>query len=148
MDFGTCVCNNNLNYFLNNFTTTCDVCNITNCSICATLYDCAICTLGSYLNTSTLECLPEVCGNGLLEGIEQCDDLNTADGDGCSSFCQIEPFYLCSGLPSVCFLDNRFNMEVADINYACNRITYAFRIFPFNSAYTPCDYSNLLISQN
>src|SRR4051794_24809396 len=30
---------------------------------------------------------PEVCGNGQLEGLELCDDGNTADGDSCSSRC-------------------------------------------------------------
>jgi TonB family protein len=28
-----------------------------------------------------------VCGNGILEASEQCDDGNTSDGDGCSSTC-------------------------------------------------------------
>ena len=31
-----------------------------------------------------------VCGDGVQEGSEQCDDGNTADGDGCSATCQIE----------------------------------------------------------
>ena len=31
-----------------------------------------------------------VCGNGEPEGIEECDDGNTASGDGCSSTCTIE----------------------------------------------------------
>jgi cysteine-rich repeat protein len=31
-----------------------------------------------------------VCGNGLIEGIEQCDDGNTDSGDGCSGVCTIE----------------------------------------------------------
>jgi cysteine-rich repeat protein len=31
-----------------------------------------------------------VCGNGSVEVGEQCDDGNTASGDGCSSTCQIE----------------------------------------------------------
>ncbi|MBX3156199.1 MAG: DUF4215 domain-containing protein [Deltaproteobacteria bacterium] len=31
-----------------------------------------------------------VCGNGQLESPEQCDDGNTADGDGCSSTCTTE----------------------------------------------------------
>jgi cysteine-rich repeat protein len=31
-----------------------------------------------------------VCGNGALEGDEQCDDGNTGDGDGCSSTCLVE----------------------------------------------------------
>ncbi|MGE5692474.1 MAG: DUF4215 domain-containing protein, partial [Candidatus Zixiibacteriota bacterium] len=34
---------------------------------------------------------PSTCGNGTLEGLEQCDDNNTADGDGCNSLCQMEP---------------------------------------------------------
>ncbi|MBK6685300.1 MAG: DVUA0089 family protein [Deltaproteobacteria bacterium] len=29
------------------------------------------------------------CGNGILEGTEQCDDGNTTDGDGCTAVCQI-----------------------------------------------------------
>jgi cysteine-rich repeat protein len=31
-----------------------------------------------------------VCGNGLVQQSEQCDDGNTSDGDGCSSSCLIE----------------------------------------------------------
>jgi cysteine-rich repeat protein len=31
-----------------------------------------------------------VCGNGLVEAGEQCDDGNTRDGDGCSSKCTVE----------------------------------------------------------
>ena len=30
------------------------------------------------------------CGNGAIEGLEQCDDNNLVDGDGCSSTCTIE----------------------------------------------------------
>lgn len=33
---------------------------------------------------------PEVCGNGVVEGGEQCDDQNTTDGDCCDSNCQSE----------------------------------------------------------
>ncbi len=33
---------------------------------------------------------PPVCGNGVIELPEECDDGNTVDGDGCSSTCQIE----------------------------------------------------------
>lgn len=31
-----------------------------------------------------------VCGDGIIEGDEQCDDGNTTDGDGCSTFCLVE----------------------------------------------------------
>ncbi len=35
-------------------------------------------------------CEGVVCGNGLLQGAEQCDDGNIAGGDGCSAICTIE----------------------------------------------------------
>ena len=31
------------------------------------------------------------CGNHVIEGLEDCDDGNATDGDGCSSKCRIEP---------------------------------------------------------
>jgi cysteine-rich repeat protein len=37
-------------------------------------------------------CDPPVCGNGVPEGSEQCDDWNNADGDGCTSDCKIEDY--------------------------------------------------------
>ncbi len=37
-----------------------------------------------------------VCGNGILETGERCDDGNTEDGDGCSSKCQVEAGYSCN----------------------------------------------------
>jgi cysteine-rich repeat protein len=33
----------------------------------------------------------EKCGDGILQGNEQCDDGNNVDGDGCSAICTIEP---------------------------------------------------------
>lgn len=42
------------------------------------------------------------CGNGVIEGSEQCDDANVADGDGCSSLCELEPGWSCLGEPSGC----------------------------------------------
>jgi cysteine-rich repeat protein len=43
------------------------------------------------------------CGNGKLEAGEGCDDGNTTDGDGCSATCAVETGYACVGArPSVC----------------------------------------------
>ncbi|MBU1509223.1 DUF4215 domain-containing protein, partial [Myxococcota bacterium] len=46
------------------------------------------------------------CGDGQLVGAElnvgRCDDGNTNNGDGCSSACNIEAGYSCSGVPSTC----------------------------------------------
>jgi cysteine-rich repeat protein len=33
---------------------------------------------------------PPVCGNGTVEGTEQCDDNNLTDGDGCNHLCESE----------------------------------------------------------
>jgi cysteine-rich repeat protein len=39
------------------------------------------------LATASLAGPPTICGDGLMEGAELCDDGNTVDGDGCSSNC-------------------------------------------------------------
>jgi cysteine-rich repeat protein len=41
-------------------------------------------------NAGVLGTVPAAtCGNGALEGLEQCDDHNLVNGDGCSSTCQL-----------------------------------------------------------
>jgi len=42
------------------------------------------------LGTLDIDVVDGICGNGLLEGSEQCDDGNTTDGDGCSAACETE----------------------------------------------------------
>ena len=37
----------------------------------------------------------QVCGDGFRTTLEQCDDGNTNEGDGCNLLCQTEPGYLC-----------------------------------------------------
>lgn len=49
---------------------------------------------------------PPVCGNGVLEGTETCDDGAADDNDGCSSTCQIEPL----GTRSSCALAEAVNL--------------------------------------
>ena len=36
-----------------------------------------------------------ICGNGIVEGTEQCDDGNTVNSDGCDSICKIESALSC-----------------------------------------------------
>jgi cysteine-rich repeat protein len=43
-----------------------------------------------------------VCGNGVVEPTETCDDGGTTPSDGCSDRCLTEPGYVCTGQPSVC----------------------------------------------
>lgn len=42
-----------------------------------------------------------LCGNGVLDPLEGCDDGNLADGDGCFG-CQPETCSACTGAPSTC----------------------------------------------
>jgi uncharacterized repeat protein (TIGR01451 family) len=58
---------------------------------------CKLLAGGTEICQDTLHVNP-ICGNGSLEGLEQCDDGNLDDGDGCSSSCQLEP--TCVGTPS------------------------------------------------
>lgn len=37
-----------------------------------------------------------ICGNGILEGAEKCDDGNVADNDGCSALCTVEANHVCN----------------------------------------------------
>jgi cysteine-rich repeat protein len=43
-----------------------------------------------------------VCGDGMVQGTETCDDGNTTDGDGCSAVCAPESGWSCTGTPNVC----------------------------------------------
>jgi len=46
--------------------------------------------------------MTQACGNGRIESGEVCDDRNGTANDGCSSLCEIETGYTCTGEPSVC----------------------------------------------
>jgi len=70
------------------------------------------CVLARYVDThvwvaqgATLDITcgdPPVCGDGVTEGAETCDDGNTSNGDGCSLACTVEPGFTCTGAPSAC----------------------------------------------
>jgi cysteine-rich repeat protein len=50
-----------------------------------------------------------VCGNGVVDGFEICDDGNGADGDGCSRSCLLDPGFSCTGSqPTVCVPNGGF----------------------------------------
>jgi len=48
------------------------------------------------------EAFAAVCGDGLIEEDEECDDGNTRNADGCSDICEVDPGFECTGEPSVC----------------------------------------------
>ena len=49
------------------------------------------------LNNWRLMLCTSTCGDGLMGGVEACDDGNTAPGDGCSATCTVETGYTCTG---------------------------------------------------
>ena len=71
---------------------------------------------------NSLEC-EEICGDGKNMGKLECDDGNTRDNDGCSSKCEIEPFYECSGgtpsNPDTCIY--RKSVEIINFRYFADR---------------------------
>ncbi|KAA0719365.1 Pappalysin-2 [Triplophysa tibetana] len=44
------------------------------------------------------------CGDSARQRIEECDDGNLLDGDGCSKKCHVEPGFKCHGQPSLCYV--------------------------------------------
>jgi cysteine-rich repeat protein len=70
----------------------------------------------------TSSCVPAVCGNGIIETGESCDDLNANSGDGCSNICKVESGWKCSGQPSRCLrfksgagvVENQIGIQCSD----------------------------------
>jgi len=68
----------------------------------------------------TLDLISPVCGDGVIDLGEQCDDSDTTAGDGCDANCQVEPGYDCIGEPSVCtFLCGNSTID-ATTNEGCD----------------------------
>ncbi len=73
------------------------------CSASCTLEPGWGCTACTYPTTPCTPTCDTVCGNGVMDTGEDCDDGNTAAGDGCSAVCTTEPGWSCSWTaPSVC----------------------------------------------
>eukprot|EP01125_Pyxidicula_operculata_P001504 TRINITY_DN1136_c0_g1_i1.p1 TRINITY_DN1136_c0_g1~~TRINITY_DN1136_c0_g1_i1.p1 ORF type:complete len:641 (+),score=91.22 TRINITY_DN1136_c0_g1_i1:190-1923(+) len=47
--------------------------------------------------------LTVICGNGIVEAGEACDDGNLVNHDGCDHLCSLEQYWICEGSPSHCF---------------------------------------------
>jgi len=88
------------------------------------------CEVGTYQGDGTNCDAPgicAVCGNGSIESGEQCDDGNSADGDGCDAACAVEPCWVCEAAqaptttlapalpgPSECTPDNGASCDDGD----------------------------------
>jgi len=73
-----------------------DKCTGVDAGACSPLPGCAIDSTVSAAQTlaqdiyQKITAVTQVCGNGTVEGTEQCDDGNTTDGDGCNHLCESE----------------------------------------------------------
>jgi cysteine-rich repeat protein len=57
----------------------------------------------SFVNCVLNRSLEALCGDGyLIQGVEECDDGNTNDGDGCTSNCTLEPSWVCNAPNTSC----------------------------------------------
>jgi|GEM_PF-1200907 len=84
-----------------NFGETCSTCSADCCPGPAAPCGDGTCTDGSEdCSTCSFDCCPVgSCGDGALDGGEQCDDGNTADGDGCDASCMLEAQLVCGAGP-------------------------------------------------
>lgn len=118
----------------------CNTCNFTS------EINCITCLTGFSLSSNICSSL---CGDGILVIIEQCDDGNLVNGDGCSSNCTIEPTYYCTGTinstslcsncqPNCLNCSNNNSCSVCDTGYTfnstnctidCSSITYCVSCF-------------------
>jgi len=101
-----------------------------------------------------------VCGNGMLEGTEECDDGNLQDGDCCSSVCRFEPVEtecraandacdaaeFCTGTSGTCPVDDftpaltecRAAVDVCDTSEVCDGLSAACPTDGVEPASTVC----------
>lgn len=61
-----------------------------------------------------------VCGDGVVEGEETCDDSNAKPGDGCSGICQREPGYTCPEEGGSCTRTSVCGNKIVDQGEACD----------------------------
>jgi cysteine-rich repeat protein len=82
-----------------------------------------------------------ICGNGVIENGEQCDDNGVINGDGCSNTCTIESGWDCSGEPSVCCQLNTFYQDSDSDGYGNAFVTQDACTAPqgYVSDNTDCD---------
>ena len=94
----------------------------------------------------------QICGDGMVVILE-CDDNNTIDFDGCSSTCKIEPFFNCTGQPSVCSFASNVNLSIVNQTMEpliCNTITFEVQLEPSSATFAQSyvKWENFITTQN
>ncbi|MFA4953353.1 MAG: myxococcus cysteine-rich repeat containing protein, partial [Candidatus Pacearchaeota archaeon] len=60
-----------------------------------------------------------VCGDGIIQIPETCDDNNIANSDGCSYLCSVETGWTCTGEPSICTRNSISTLSLQNFIDAC-----------------------------
>lgn len=72
-----------------------------------------------------------LCGNGLPDSGEGCDDGNSKSGDGCSNLCVVENGYICTQAstvrPSLCAPYNPNNNTNPSTGMRIDRVYFNFK---------------------
>jgi cysteine-rich repeat protein len=104
------------------------------------------CCTGYYYNTNINDC-SEICGDGLVY-VLPCDDGNVADGDGCSSTCQIETDYAClngtTTTASVCCFNGTITVTVSSAikDPNSNSLSISYSVSPIQPVLVLLNNSN------
>ena len=77
-------------------------------------------TFGDGCAPSCSEAAASMCGDGVIEPGEACDDGNAVSGDGCSSTCQVEPGYRCPTPGQPCMKIQVCGDGVVETGEACD----------------------------
>jgi len=80
---------------------------------------------GSQTGVAYWNDVAHICGDSVIftGNGEECDDGDTASGDGCSATCQIESGWSCTGEPSDCSDDNECLVGNGGCEDTCTNLT-------------------------
>jgi cysteine-rich repeat protein len=133
-------------------TVTCDT-DCSNLSFCATCTPgvCTSCRAYHLLDGSN-NCQP-ICGDGIVLMVENCDDGNLINGDGCSSSCTTETNFECSNAPlkpslcSLLFFTITLDSIIKDENK--NSVAVIYQLSPSTlPGYQSANWSQIIFQQS
>jgi len=101
-------------------------------------YSISVQTIGAdYRSSVWVTTFTNMCGNGMLNAGEECDDGNTTSGDGCSfPGCTVEAGYVCQGEPSYCIRPHKGH-GVCIYHFHVLPLTRVIQFWPFVRGHRP-----------
>lgn len=94
-----------------------------------------------------------LCGNGVVNSPEECDDGNLISEDGCDNECIIEPYYRCdSSSPNICKIDSKVsfsllgNRRITSSNTVIIKLGFYLQLAVFNKISFPSLFTTTIPS--